>query len=276
MIRHAIGAVSAFFAACALCAPVHGADVAAPTLRPPGEVQIVDRDSGELLTVYWHNGQRWIAGLPGHRYAVRLQSRANGRVLAVVSVDGINAISGQTAGWNQSGYVLYPWQSTDVLGWRKSQERVADFVFGTLEDSYAARTGRPDNAGVIGVAFFREAPRDALAPSAQIDPGRDDSSANGQAPAVPGGAGAAQAAPRARAERPPMQGSLGTGHGASEESLVESTSFERAQSIPDLVISIRYDRRERLVAMGIIRDTRPPLPFPESAQFGFVADPPLR
>ena len=35
---------------------------------------------------------------------------------------------------------------------------VAQFYFTDLPDSYAARTGRPRNVGVIGVAVFREAP----------------------------------------------------------------------------------------------------------------------
>ena len=34
--------------------------------------------------------------------------------------------------------------------------QTAAFYFTDLADSYAARTGRPDNVGVIGVALFRE------------------------------------------------------------------------------------------------------------------------
>jgi len=47
-------------------------------------------------------------------------------------------------------------QSFEVNGWRKSLEEVAAFYFTALPDSYAARTGRPQNVGVIGVAVFRE------------------------------------------------------------------------------------------------------------------------
>ena len=276
MSRHAICAALVVLGACALYAPAQGFEVGAPTARTLGEVQIVDRDTGEILPVYWHNGQRWVAGTPGHKYALRLQSRMYGRILAVVSVDGINAVSGESAGWNQTGYVLGPWQGTDVLGWRKSQERVADFVFGNLEDSYAARTGRPDNVGIIGVALFREANAIAPTPPVLERRSREDSSADKKAPAAAEGSSAPQTAPMMRSERAPMQGNLATGHGQIEESHVQMTDFERAQPTPDLVISIRYDRRERLVAMGIIRETHVPLPFPESAQSGFVPDPPPR
>ena len=88
---------------------------------------------------------------------MRLTNTSSERVLVVLSVDGVNAVTGETAHPSQAGYVLAPWQSTEIAGWRKSMEDVAQFVFTDLPDSYAARTGRPDNVGVIGVAVFREA-----------------------------------------------------------------------------------------------------------------------
>ena len=130
---------------------------------PVGEfvgVDVIDRDTGQLAPVYTHDGQYWLAGTPGHRYAVRLRNLSGERVLAVLSVDGFNAVSGQTASAHQTGYVLGPWQQTEVAGWRKSLHDIAQFEFTALPDSYAARTGRPANVGVIGVAVFRERARD--------------------------------------------------------------------------------------------------------------------
>ncbi|MBL0163667.1 MAG: hypothetical protein IPP82_08530 [Xanthomonadales bacterium] len=74
----------------------------------------------------------------------------------VLSVDGVNAVSGETASANQSGYVLDAWESTEINGWRKNLDEVAQFNFTSLPDSYAAQTGRPANVGVIGVAVFTE------------------------------------------------------------------------------------------------------------------------
>src|SRR5208337_3068580 len=74
----------------------------------------------------------------------------------VMSVDGVNVITGDTASPRQAGYVLAPLESADIGGWRKSLSRTAAFYFTALPDSYAARTGRPDNVGVIGVALYRE------------------------------------------------------------------------------------------------------------------------
>ena len=122
----------------------------------PVDVVILDRHTGQVLPVYWHGGERHVAGEPGREYEIRLRNEAGGRVMAVTSVDGVNAITGKTAATLSSGYVLDPWVSLDIDGWRKSMDQAAAFYFTALPDSYAARTGRPDNVGVIGVALFRE------------------------------------------------------------------------------------------------------------------------
>jgi hypothetical protein len=124
--------------------------------RPLVDLSVVDRDTGATLPTYSQHGRRYVPGEPGHRYALRLYNHTDQRVLVVLSVDGVNAVNGQTAGTDQPGYVLDPWQTTEIAGWRKSYSDIAQFVFTALDDSYAARTGRPDNVGVIGMAVFRE------------------------------------------------------------------------------------------------------------------------
>ena len=39
--------------------------------------------------------------------------------LAVTAVDGINVVSGETAKFDQRGYVFDPWVAYDIAGWRK-------------------------------------------------------------------------------------------------------------------------------------------------------------
>ena len=123
------------------------------------DIEVLDRKTGRVLPVYWHDGDRHVAGEPGREYEIRLRNRGDCRVLAVTSVDGVNVITGRTASPAQSGYVLDPWGLVEIDGWRKSMDEVAAFYFTALPDSYAARTGRPDNVGVIGVALFRERAR---------------------------------------------------------------------------------------------------------------------
>jgi hypothetical protein len=281
MQRTLLASAAALLTACAATSSSANCDNLGPSpcRADMVDVAVLDRTTGERLPVYSNDGQRWVAGTPGHRYAISVRSKWSGRVLGVVSVDGVNVVSGETAAWGQTGYVFSPWQSFDILGWRKSQDRVADFVFANLEDSYAARTGRPDDVGVIGVAVFREAyvpPPVGLnrAPTESNLAARDSAdSAAPEALAPPTAAAPlAKAAPRS----PSSSERLGTGHGPNETSRVLTTDFERAQERPDQVIAIRYDRRERLVAMGVIPASNTPRPFPQSASTGFVPDPASR
>ena len=248
-------------------------------------VDVIDRDTGQIAPVYAHGGEYWLAGTPGHRYAVRLRNLGGERVLAVLSVDGVNAVSGQTASAQQTGYVLGPWQQTEVAGWRKSLHDIAQFEFTALPDSYAARTGRPANVGVIGVAVFRERVRhwygheDAIskqaAPAASAPRAAAESSRDATGAAV----GARRAQPQLGAIAPPASPKLGTGPGAREWSQARQVSFERESATPFEVIALRYDSERNLVAMGVIpppRHPRHPSPQPHQPEpfpIGFVPDP---
>jgi hypothetical protein len=251
-----------FLVVLALCA-ASGRVLAAGSMV---DLEIVDRNTGQQLQVYSHLGRYFVVGTPGNRYAIRIRNVRGERLLAVVSVDGINVISGATAALNQTGYVLGPHGSTEINGWRKDLNQIAAFVFANEAESYAARTGRPANVGVVGVAVFSEKKRpirwreDRIAPGAKADEGSGASSK-----------------PRSYGKRAPQQteqSHLGTGHGEREQSLADYTNFTRARNTPDELIAIRYDSYRNLVAMGVIPhrlpDSQPnPNPFPGN----FVPDP---
>jgi hypothetical protein len=227
---------------------------AAPSLASEAVgVQIIDRASGQALPVYASAGKHFVAGKSGDKYAVRIKNHTVGRVLVVLSVDGVNAVTGQTAAPHQSGYVLGPYESHDVAGWRKSLNEVAQFYFTALPDSYAARTDRFEHVGVVGVAVFREkAPAVSLHDADRKRDGRE-----------PVAAGAAKSMPRE--ER------LGTGHGEREQAKVVHTNFVRATKLPEQTVAFYYDGHASLVARGVIPSPRyaEPNPFPGS----FVPDP---
>lgn len=244
------------------------------------DVQVVDRESGSTLRVYPHRAEQYVAGAPGHRYAVRLVNTTGERVLAVLSVDGVNAISGETATTSQTGYVLDPYQSTEVAGWRKNMNEIAAFEFTTLSDSYAARTGRPDNVGVIGVAVFRERPRrpqyrDRIAAEPYTE---GEAKRAPPAPAASGAGAAADSMARSEAAPRQKQESLGTGHGDRETSNATYTDFQRDSDRPYEVLALRYDSYANLRARGIVpRHSPPPRPNrPQPFQDDFVPDPPRR
>jgi hypothetical protein len=274
------------------------------------DVTVIDRNTGATLPVYFNKGEYWVAGAPGARYAIAIRNKLGERVMAVTSVDGINVVNGATAAWGQTGYVFGAYNNYQITGWRKSNSEVAAFEFAAASDSYAERTGRPNQVGVIGVAVFRErAPETVALPTPMpYRPERDfkESRADNAAPPAPAAAaapqksmGAAAPAPAAAAPaeamadrnrsaeattaqsyaRPAMPSpKLGTGHGQREDSYVSQTSFERMQSQPNEVITIRYDSRENLIAAGVIheRPGRVPNPFPNSDSLSYVPDPPAR
>ena len=266
------------------------------------DVNVIDRDTGSTLPTYQHDGKLYIAGTPGHRYAVRIANRTGARVMTVLSVDGVNAITGQTADPYQSGYVLEPYQSTEVDGWRKNMSEIAQFNFTALSDSYATRTGRPNNVGVIGVAVFREKfhpipiererERDDKISAQPVPPpatASADAAAATSAPAQAESAGRLAAEPAGAAKAAPRDGlgyggadahrairkdeSLGTGHGARESSYASYTSFERESSNPNEIDSMWYDSYRNLIARGVIPSPRPIAVEPRAFPNQFVPDP---
>lgn len=238
------------------------------------DVDIVDTATGRTLPLYRHAGRYYVAGDPGHEYGIRLASREGLRLLAVASVDGVNVVSGETASPDQTGYVLDPYAQFDILGWRKSLDRVASFYFTRLPDSYAARTGRAHDVGVIGVALFRE-----KAPPPAMNGMIEDRMMNEPAPpttsvtmSAPAPAAQASAARDASGAAEKAESRLGTGHGRSQDSDVVDTDFERATTTPCELVAIYYDSRSNLIAQGIIPSPASqyhPNPFPN----GFVPDP---
>jgi hypothetical protein len=237
-------------------------------------VSITDRDTGVPLIPYRFRGEYWVAGRPGARYAIEIRNELGERLLAVTSVDGVNVVSGDTAGWDQNGYVFGPNETYAITGWRKSEAEVAAFTFTASPQSYAELTGRPANVGVIGIALFRErAPRVAAAPWSRghlaAAPADANSMAETQAGIDRAGSPAPMDAPTAK---------LGTGHGEREYSYADRTVFLRAQPRPNEIIRIRYDSFENLWAMGVIpRRRAAPAganPFPASPPSSYVPDPP--
>jgi hypothetical protein len=266
-----------------LCIPVR----AALAVGSLADVAIYDRSAGEMLPVYQADGQWYLAGRIGNEYEVRIRNDTGADLLAVVSVDGVNVVSGETASTSQTGYVIGPRRSLSIQGWRKSLARVAAFYFTDQSNAYATRTGRPEDVGMIGVALFRrkaQTPAELEQPPVR-DPFRNrgrlrsqessDSQAHREAPTSSQNAGAGpladSAAPPASAAA--VEQGIGTGHGRSHTSYARHVSFERESDTPNEVIELRYDTRANLVARGVMRWVpRDPNPFPAR----FVPDPPPR
>jgi len=118
-------------------------------------VRLLD-ESGAALPSTNFGGHDYVAGADGQRYVIQIENHTGNRFEAVATVDGLDVVDGKDGALNKRGYLIDPWATLQIDGFRRSQSAVAAFRFGAVKDSYAARKGNDRNVGVIGVAFFHE------------------------------------------------------------------------------------------------------------------------
>jgi hypothetical protein len=122
-----------------------------------GAISVSIRDaSGDPLEALRVGDRSYVVGQAGQRYTIVLTNHTQHRFEAVATVDGLDVINGKTGAIENRGYVLMPFATLEIDGFRQSTDSVAAFRFGAVGDSYAAQTGSARNVGVIGVAFFSE------------------------------------------------------------------------------------------------------------------------
>jgi hypothetical protein len=275
---------------------VLGAPVRPAHAHPPGAgsgsyTLHVEDESGTRLCNFEQGEQVFVLGSHGRRYNLVLQNHTARRVEAVVTVDGRDVVTGREGDFvNGRGYVLAPYATLRIEGFRKSMDEVAAFRFSTPEASYSARMGTPEHVGVIGAAFFPERvvpPRPRWYGHEYESKRRSAPSTGSRAEAAPSAAPAQEAhAQRAPAADKSARGAaddresastsvgavnnLGTEYGESRDSRVQEVRFERAsRTSPALVSVLRYDNRAGLLARGIEIEPRhvsyrEPNPFPHN------------
>lgn len=113
-------------------------------------------ESGSSLPGFYAGDRAYAIGEAGHRYTIVVTNHTPRRVEAVASVDGLDVLDGRSADFAKRGYVVAPWGTLEIDGFRRSEDDVAAFRFGSVRDSYAARKGSDRNVGVVGVAFFAQ------------------------------------------------------------------------------------------------------------------------
>jgi hypothetical protein len=279
--------IGAFFVAVAAAA---GAALASPhgLLETPAELVAVsvevDGEPASLYPARDGSGRYYLEARRGCRYAVALANRSGERVGVVLTVDGLNAISGERDTGRGRMYVLDPWQRTTVQGWRTSLSEVRQFTFVDERASYAARSGKAnEKMGWIEIAVFRErrafvrsvSPRELPPRPWPADSEAEASSGKAEPPETPSRDSAEASAPTAlggaRARAYP-----GTGWGRRAHDPVVLVSFD-PESTPSERLTLRYEYRPALVALGVLPRVLPPrdrLWEREHAEPGF-APPPL-
>ncbi len=111
-------------------------------------------ETGRPLPAFFAGGRTYAIGEAGQRYTIVVRNQSATRLEAVASVDGLDVMDGRSASLSKRGYVVSPWETVEIDGFRQTDNHVAAFRFGSVRDSYAARTGTDRNVGIIGVAFF--------------------------------------------------------------------------------------------------------------------------
>lgn len=132
-----------------------------------GAVTVSLRDaSGNPLEAVHVGDRTLVIGQAGQRYSLVLTNNTSHRFEAVATVDGLDVVNGKPGSFDHRGYVLMPFATLEIEGFRQSTNAVAAFRFASVADSYAAQTGSARNVGVIGIAFFSER-GDAFVPESE-------------------------------------------------------------------------------------------------------------
>lgn len=237
------------------------ADPDAEARHGPYSLQLVGED-GRPLPTFRHQGRTYVLGELGRRYFLRVRNDSWRRIEVVASVDGRDVIDGRPASFEKRGYLVESRGTLTIDGFRLSQEAVAAFRFSSVPRSYAAQMGDARDVGVVGLAVFPERQR---RPPVRVDPPwpRDEYGANGAgrdaAPraesSAEAGSAPAPGANRGDAKAERRRG-LGTEFGEEHGSHVDRVAFERERERPDATLTLRYDDRAGLLALGIDVDRR--------------------
>ena len=244
---------------------------------------LVDGTSAPLYRAADGSGRYYLEARRGAAYELRIDNRSHERLGVVVSVDGVNAVSGER---DRSlvrpadpgrMYVLDPREGTSVRGWRTSLSDVHRFTFVDEQASYAARTGNANaRMGWIEVAVYRELrPYVWRRPPAPVTGERNRDEARAQ-PAAP-----ATEAPKREAleqDSQPRDAASsaypGTGWGAREPDQAVLVQFH-AQPVAAERVTLRYEYAAALRRLGLL----PPFPARdrlaerESGRDGFARPP---
>ena len=144
-------------------------------VRAPYDVQVI-RENGEVAPTYAQKDRFYVQGNANERYVIRVTNPTANRVEAVISVDGLDVVDGESGDLRKRGYVIQPYGEVRIEGFRTSQADVATFRFSAVSESYAGKKGKARNVGVIAAAIFEEEAQpqqQIVAPQPPVNPNYD-------------------------------------------------------------------------------------------------------
>ena len=206
---------------------------------------------------YFHGGTVYIEAVRGSSYSLRLTNPTPYRVAVALSVDGLNTIDAKhTDARSASKWVLEPYESTTISGWQVSDRAARSFYFTGERHSYGAKLGQTENLGVIEAVYFRERRHEPEVYRHSYGEERSNSAEPGRSlPAPPPPLSAGSAAPSAKAQRHDTADDYAaTGMGDKAEHEIYSVDMD-LDPTPIASVRIRYEFRQQLVKLGILRNT---------------------
>jgi len=263
-------------------------------------VDVQVRVEGETVPLYFRPGtfdRHYFQANRGRNYSLVVRNTSAERVGVLIAVDGLNVVNGERSrlSRDETMYVLDPWETATIKGWRTSLHEVRKFVFVDEERSYAERTGQANgDLGWIRVLSFRE--KHPQLGWGQVRRNRPEYRKDGDyfeefdAP----NAAREEMAPAPQSTAPPMAGNdarrsigdtrssyrgsapdanPGTGWGDRQHDAVREIQFDAARTATDHLV-MRYEYAAGLQALGIFPQ-RYRLWDRERGQIGF-AQPPRR
>lgn len=217
------------FAQCYRCRPRPSSGVVTVAVIGDDRGTLSWTGSDSRCSCGYHRGGSRIDAREGERYRLRLTNESEFEVGLVVAVDGRNVVTGDPSyGRAREGmYVLPPYRSIDIAGWRSGLDQVQRFYFTRARDSYAGRMGDSSQLGVIKVHVFRSRTRVMVPPIRYSH--RDE-----YQKAAPSAAGSA------RESLLPQREKAGTGYGEGSYDPVRETDFD-PESFASQIVTITYD-----------------------------------
>lgn len=186
-----------------------------------------------------HVVKRYLVARRGAHYSIVIRNPMSERIGVVIAVDGRNIISGRKSclGSNEEMYVIDPYGSAKLSGWRTDDHTVHRFYFTNRADSYSAKTfGDISALGVIAVAVFREKDSPVLL---------YDESFRKITPLPSAGASAETRSNKHKSEP------AGTGFGTRRHSPVVKVSFEPETDAREKIL-VKYEWRDVLCRKGLL------------------------
>lgn len=253
------------------------------TVRDEVDGRLIDVQvlvEGGVTPLYIRPGawdKNYFQAFRGKNYSLVVRNTTPERVGVLISVDGLNVVNGQRSSLSnrEAMYVLDPYESATIQGWRTSLRDVRRFVFVDEERSYASRTDQANgDMGWIRVNSFRErqervtwrddrpqvrerSDRDRLNDRNESESGREGTSeprSNQAPPSVgessQGGDLRAQKSADRLHSAPQSDEAPGTGWGEQRWDPVRQTHFTAMPSATDHMV-LRYEYASGLRALGI-------------------------